>query len=234
MIHVLSAGACKGLFQTLYPKQLKSGAVQASFGAVGAMQETLLAGAPCELLVSTVPLLKSLAEQGWIDESTIQFIGQVCASIAIADRKPLGSDPDVSTREHLRANLLAATAIHYPDPLRSTAGIHFDKVLNELGVDATVKSRCHHYANGAFAMQALAKHAPALGALQIGCTQASEILYTDGVRIVGPLPAPFELNTGYAAALTISGLDSSAARKMLDYLTGPNSHSLRIRSGFTI
>ena len=234
MIHVLSAGACKGLFQTLYPRRLKSGALHASFGAVGAMQDKLLAGAPCELLVMTPPLLASLAKQGWIDASTISLIGNVAAGIAIAKTKPARSCPDVSTREYLKANLLAATAIHYPDPVQSTAGAHFNQVLNELGIFDAVQSRCHHYANGALAMQALGDHCAALGLLQMGCTQSSEILYTESVQWVGKLPPPFGINTAYAAALTISGLESSAARKMLDELTGPATHAVRMRGGFSI
>ena len=250
MIHVLSAGACKGLFHALYPKRLKNGKLNATFNAVGAIQEKLLAGAACELLVLTVPLLESLAKQGWVDASTIKPIGAVATGIAIArgDKNPsdknLGqhqlaqhnrgqhSCPDVTTPESLKGNLLAATAIHYPDPTRSTAGIHFNKVLVELGIFETVKARCHHYPNGAMAMKALGEYSEKLGSLQIGCTQISEILYTPSVSLVAQLPAPFELKTIYAAALTISGLESNRARRMLEDLTGKTTQALRMRSGF--
>ena len=252
MIHVLSAGACKGLFYALYPKRLKNGKLNGTFSAVGAIEEKLLAGAACELLVLTMPLLESLAKQGWVDASTIKPIGSVATGIAIAglDNKPnkkqnnkqnkhsgdenftLQSCPDVTTAESLKGNLLAATAIHYPDPARSTAGIHFNKILTDLGIFDSVKARCHHYPNGALAMKALGENAEKLGPLQIGCTQVSEILYTPSVRLVAPLPAPFELRTTYAAALTISGLDSNRARRMLEDLTGKTTEALRLRSGF--
>ena len=35
----------------------------------------------------------------------------------------------------------------------------------------------------------------------LGCTQVSEILYTEGVELVGPLPARFELSTVYSGAV---------------------------------
>ena len=249
MIHVLSAGACKGLFYALYPKRLKNGKLNGTFSAVGAIQEKLLAGAACELLVLTVPLLESLAKQGWVDASTIKPIGAVATGIAIAGacsksdknlNKPSGNNnlalqscPDVTTAESLKGNLLAATAIHYPDPARSTAGIHFNKILTDLGIFDSVKARCHHYPNGALAMKALGENAPQLGPLQIGCTQVSEILYTPSVRLVAQLPEPFELRTTYAAALTISGMESNRAQRMLEDLTGKTTEALRLRSGFS-
>lgn len=241
MIHILSAGACKGLFHELYPKRLKNGKLNGTFGAVGAIQEKLLAGAACELLVLTVPILESLAKQGWVDASTIKPIGSVATGIAIAgvDKNSGGkkskknSYPDVTTPETLKANLLAATAIHYPDPARSTAGIHFNKVLADLGIFEAVKARCHHYPNGAAAMKALGVMTEKLGLLQIGCSQISEILYTSSVRLVAQLPPPFELRTTYAAALTVSGLESNRARRMLEDLTGNAAQALRMRSGFS-
>ena len=253
MIHVLSAGACKGLFHALYPKRLKNGKLNGTFSAVGAIQEKLLAGAACELLVLTVPLLESLAKQGWVDASTITPIGTVATGIAMArlDNKLTNkssdrlsnrsggnslivqSGPDVTSTESLKGNLLAATAIHYPDPARSTAGIHFNKILTELGIFDSVKARCYHYPNGALATKALGENAEILGPLQIGCTQVSEILYTPTVRLVAQLPVPFELRTTYAAALTISGLESNRARRMLDDLTGKTTQALRLRSGFS-
>jgi molybdate transport system substrate-binding protein len=235
VVSILSAGACKGLFQHLFPKRLSakglaSGKAQASFGAVGAMKDLLLQGQACDLLVLTLPLLEQLALEGWVLADTIRPLGQVGTGLAISSR--LKSRPDVTSREALAANLRAATAIHFPDPVKATAGIHFQAVLNELGLQDEVAARCLHYANGAAAMDALAKHAEQGGSLQIGCTQVSEILYTPGVRLVGELPEPFQLRTTYAAALTPAGLESRRAAKMLAKLSASTSLSLRSKSGF--
>lgn len=56
----------------------------------------------------------------------------------------------------LRAALLGATEIHFPDPQRATAGIHFAKVIDALGVRADVQARLRPHPNGATAMRALA------------------------------------------------------------------------------
>ncbi len=232
MVNILSAGACKGLFQALFPNRLKSGKAQAAFGAVGAMQEKLFAGEACEILVLTSPMLEKLSVEGWVIPETIAAVGAVGTGIAISSK--LQSVPDVSSRDCLRANLLGATAIHFPDPLLSTAGVHFQKVLTDLGIQEQVQKRCFHYPNGAVAMAQLAKNENKFGDLQIGCTQVSEVMYTKGVRLVAELPAPYQLRTTYAAALTPSGIESKRALKMLEKLTGEKSLTLRQSGGFNL
>ena len=227
-VNVLSAGACKGLFTALanteFRKQMLS--FSGSFGAVGAMQEKLLSGEDCDLLVLTLPLLEQLAAQGKVRADSIAVIGVVGTGVAVR----AGSQwPNVSTANLLGANLLAARGIHFPDPARATAGVHFARVLSELGIAAKVAGVCHHYPNGAAAMAALAADSRPL---QMGCTQISEILYTPGIELVAELPAPFSLATRYAAALTRDCSNVEASARMMAILTGAQSASLRVAGGF--
>jgi molybdate transport system substrate-binding protein len=232
MVNILSAGACKGLFQALFPKRLASGKALAAYGAVGAMQEKLLAGEACDLLVLTLPILEKLAGEGWVVASTITELGSVGTGIAIPSS--LKSMPDVSEEAVLSANLLAASAIHFPDPAKATAGIHFQSVLERLGVFEEVAKKCYHYPNGAAAMASLANNESKYGDLQIGCTQISEILYTKGVKLVGELPMPYHLRTIYAAALTPAGAESTRAQKMLKKLSSHKTENLRKKGGFIL
>jgi molybdate transport system substrate-binding protein len=232
MVNILSAGACKGLFQALFPSRLASGKAMATFGAVGVMREKLLAGEACDVLVLTLPMLEALAIEGWVVASTITELGSVGCGIAISNK--LKSVPDVSEEAVLSANLLAATAIHFPDPAKATAGIHFQSVLERLGVFDEVAKRCQHYPNGAAAMASLAKNESKFGNLQVGCTQISEILYTKGLKLVGELPMPFHLRTIYAAALTPAGAESTRAQKMLKKLTSTKTQTLRKKGGFLL
>jgi molybdate transport system substrate-binding protein len=231
MIHLFSAGACKGLFQVLFAKQLQAGRVNATFGAVGAMREKLLNGEACELLVLTLPLMQQLAIEKWIEPSTLTILGEVGTGIAV-NTASIGTAgmPNVTQIETLKANLLAATHLHFPDPQRATAGIHFKRVLQELGIEQTVAPRCVLYPNGASAMAALARESQTAGQLPIGCTQVSEILYTPGVSLVAELPRPYRLRTLYAAALTPSGIESSEALAILKKLSTTAARALA-RSG---
>jgi molybdate transport system substrate-binding protein len=66
----------------------------------------------------------------------------------------------------------------------------------------------------------------------VGCTQVTEIRYTEGVMLVGPLPLEFDLATTYSVALATSARFPDAARTLADLLTGENSLELRRKGGF--
>jgi molybdate transport system substrate-binding protein len=87
------------------------------------------------------------------------------------------------------------------------------------------------FPNGALAMRALAE---ARAGGEVGCTQVTEIRYTDGIDLVGALPAPFELVTTYAAAVTRNSPHADLAARFVALLTGPASRELRAAGGFEV
>jgi molybdate transport system substrate-binding protein len=125
----------------------------------------------------------------------------------------------------LRIALAAADAIYFPDPERATAGIHFAGVLRKLSLYDAARDRFRTFPNGATAMGELAR---ATTPRPIGCTQVTEILYTPGVTLAGPLPAEFELATVYSVALC---RESAAARHLVGLLTGPEAADIRAAGG---
>jgi molybdate transport system substrate-binding protein len=66
----------------------------------------------------------------------------------------------------------------------------------------------------------------------LGCTQASEILATPGVELVGALPDGFGLATLYCAALRSGTPQPGLATRLLQRLTGEESRGLRQQCGF--
>ncbi len=229
-LHVLCAGAAQGLVKALQPAlaERHGATVSGRFGAVGAMKEALLAGEPCDLMIVTDTMIGELAESGALRGDTRRALGRVRTGVAVRHGEPR---PDVSTPEALRAALLAADGIYFPDAVRSTAGIHFANVMRELGVFDTLQPRFRTFPNGATAMRELAAQtAPRL----IGCTQVTEINYTDGVDLVGVLPARFELATVYSAAVPVRAARPDLAQAFLDLLAGEDSRALREAGGFEV
>ena len=129
----------------------------------------------------------------------------------------------------LRATLSAAHAVYHPDAERSTAGIHFAAVLKMLGIADALQARLHAFPNGATAMRALAA---STAPHAIGCTQVSEILYTPGITLAGTLPAPFELATAYAAAVSAAAAEPGLGQRFVAMLTGDACKALRRAGGF--
>lgn len=227
-LHVLSAGAAKGLVTALAEpfRQASGHALQCQFGAVGAMRERLDAGDACDLIVLSRAMIDALAQAGRVDPASVADLGRVHTGVAVLAGAPL---PAVADEAGLRRALTGAHAIYIPDPVRSTAGIHCMKVLAALGIADEVGARVKAYPNGATAMAEMARAADARA---IGVTQVTEILYTPGVALVAPLPAAFELATVYSAAVIARSAGREAAEALLRQLTGPSSQQLRRAGGF--
>jgi molybdate transport system substrate-binding protein len=228
VLRLLSAGAAQGIAIALTPKfEADTGTeVNASFAPVGVLRDKLLAGEAPDVIVSTPSMLEEFVRSGRIDGATIVPLGRVHTGVAVRSGEPA---PAIDDPDRLRAAFAAAPRIHVPDPERATAGIHLVKVLHKLGLYEMLGPRLASHANGAAAMAALAA-AHERGAL--GCTQATEIVFTPGVSLVGVLPAPFDLATAYAAAVSNSARDPELALRFVTSLAGREAASLRRRSGF--
>ncbi len=227
-LNVLSGGAAQGLVGALHDAfRARTGlTVGGSFGAVGAMRDKLLAGEPCDLLILSQALIDGLVQSGHAVASSVRPVGVVKTGVAVVSGQ---ARPAVDTPQALREALAQASAIYCPDPEKATAGIHFYKVLTDLGLVPTLGQRLRTYPNGATAMRALADDALP-GA--IGSTQVTEILYTSGVDLIGLLPAPYELSTVYTAAVCTQARQPEAAQALIDLLTAPDQAALRRQGGF--
>ena len=229
-LNVLCAGAVQGLVKALQPRFEREcdALLQCRFGAVGAMKEALLGGEPCDVMIVTDAMVAALQASGELNAAMPRApLGRVRTGIAVPSGTAL---PDVATPDALKAALLAARAVYFPDAQRSTAGIHFASVLQRLGIADALASKLRTYPNGATAMRELAADAAAPGA--IGCTQITEIRYTPGIALVGALPAAFELATAYTAALAARAAQPALAQRFIALLAGPETRALRAAGGF--
>jgi molybdate transport system substrate-binding protein len=226
-LHLLCAGAAQGLVKALQARfQTEAGAdIEGRFGAVGAMTEALLGGQACDVMVVTQAMIDSLVADGRLRAGSSAALGRVRTGVAVKQGEAL---PDVATPEGLKAALLAASAIYFPDPLRATAGIHFANVMRELGIHDALQPCFRTFPNGATAMREMAA---CNEAGLIGCTQVSEILYSPGVALVDALPKRFELATVYTAAVSAGAADPALAARFIGLLTGPDAQPLRAGGG---
>lgn len=224
VLNVLSAGAAKAVVTAVaHEAGLTLGG---AFGAVGAINDKLMAGAPCDVIVLTRAMLEAHAIHKRIEEDSLGDLGRVRTGVAVKSGALL---PRISHAAGLTAALLAADSLYVPDLNQSTAGKHIAGILATLGIAEEMKSRVREFPNGAAAMKAMAE-APGLNAL--GCTQVSEILYTQGVTLVGALPEEFELSTLYSAAVCARAADPAEARRFVALLIGHSTQELRGKAGF--
>jgi len=229
-LHVLCAGAAKGLVVALAPAlQTATGAIlHAEFGAVGAIRDKLLSGAPCDVIIVTAAMQDALLREGRVMPDSVALLGRVRTGIAVRAGE---KRPDIADCDALRESFDQARGLYVPDPERSTAGRHFLEVLRALDIHDTAIGRLRVFPSGAVAMRELAQaNEPGL----IGCTQVTEINYTPGVELVGSLPAEFELVTAYSTAVSATAREPGIARHFAQLLVGPESREVRIKGGFEL
>jgi molybdate transport system substrate-binding protein len=227
-LRVLSAGAAQGVVEAIRaPFLAASGAgIDATFGAVGALAEKLRAGECCDVVILTAAMIADLERSAQVLPGTSAPLGRVRTGVAVRAGDPL---PDIADAAQLAAALRAAPAVYVPDTLRSTAGVHIADVLRRLALADELARRLSIHPNGATAMRALAV-AAVPGA--IGCTQITEIRYTPGITLVGPLPEEFELATVYSVAVFAAAREPALARQFAEMLAGPAHRPLREEAGF--
>ena len=227
-LNILSGGAAQGLVGSLAAEFKKQTGLEISgaFGAVGAMADKLRGGTPADILVLTSALIATLAKEGLADAASVKDVGRVETALAVREADPLVSAPDVET---LRAAFRAADAIFVPDTKASTAGIHVAKVLTQLGIADEVASRLKIYPNGATAMRHMAETD---AKRPIGCTQATEIIATRGIKLSGALPKGCDLASMYTAAITNNAAHAREAQILIDLLTAADHAGARERAGF--
>ena len=227
-VRLLSAGAAQGV-ATALATELRSttGAeLHAAFMPVGALEEKLLAGEACDVVVSTPAMLEALARDGRVDHATTTPLGRVHAGVAV---RAGARAPAIATADQLRVALLAAKRIYVPDPERATAGRHFAKVVREMGLYDALSPRFSVHASGMAAMVALVASGEDAS---LGSTQVTEIRGVPGVTLVGALPAPFDLVTTYAASVSTAARDPELARRFVAMLCAPAAAGLRSAAGF--
>jgi molybdate transport system substrate-binding protein len=178
------------------------------------------------MLILTSALIAELTKAGHVVAGSAADLGTITTGVAVRSGDPA---PAIGDADALRAALRAADGIYFPDPKLATAGIHFAKVLERLGIANEVAPRLRTFPNGQTAMAALAA---VEGGRPIGCTQITEILNTRGVTLVGNLPPEFALATVYTVGICAKAQSPELARRFAALLTGQGSRDLRRKLGF--
>jgi molybdate transport system substrate-binding protein len=227
-MQVLSGGAAAAVVKAVQAEFEKSTgtSIHGTFSAVGQMRDQLLGGAACDVIILTKPLIDQLITSGHVVAGSARSLGKVKTGVAVRTGT---THPSVKTRAELHAAMSAAQGIYFPDPDKATAGIHFMNVLKALGLDETMRSKFRVFPNGATAMGEMAKSQESG---LIGCTQVTEINYTEGVDLVDVLPAEFELSTDYTLGICTRAQNPAHAELLADLLTGAASATVRKQGGF--
>jgi molybdate transport system substrate-binding protein len=215
-VKVLTAGAMRGVLDALLPAFEKETGHKVALdnATAGVLAKRIGDGEAFDLAIITPPVIAGLVAKGKIKGPPID-LAKVGMGVAVKEGAPA---PNIATVEAFKAALIAAKSVAYIDPKAGgSSGIYFDGLIDRLGVGEAVRAKARLKAGGHVA------DLVASGEAELAVHQISEILPVKGVRLVGPLPAPIQNTTVYAAAIGASAQEPDAAKALLDYLAGPAS-----------
>lgn len=195
------------------------------FGTAGFIRDKAVAGEMFDVAIVPPAPLADLMKRGLVVDGSMRPLGLVKLGAAVRTGTP---HPDIATEASFKAALLAAPSIGMADPATgATSGIYLVKMLERMGVMETVRPRLKFYPEGQVAMEAAAR-----GDVAFGLGQVSEILPVAGTDLVGTIPESLQLRTIYAAGLAKGARNPETARRLLDYLAGPQEEAAYKAQGF--
>lgn len=225
-VRVLAAGAVQAAV-----RQLEAGfsthsghTLKLEFDTVGALRDRVLAGARADVVILSEAGMAALETAAKINSKSVVGLGNTAVALAVRKGAPV---PDISSAEALRRSLLAAGSVAHADPARgATAGTHFARVLERLGIAAEMAPRVTVLPFGGDVIKAVAE-----GRFEIGVSQSSEILTHADVVLAGRLPAPYDHHTRYVAAKAAGA--GPGADAFLAVLQGATGRAALAAIGFT-
>ena len=226
-LRVLSAGAVHSTVTRLTEGFSKASGhqVEYAFGTVGAVLARLEAGESPDLIILTPAAIDRLIDGGSVVRGSRVDLGTVGAGLAVRHGAP---KPDIGSVAAFRQTMLDAKSVAYGDPSKgASSGIHLAKVLEQLGIADRINGKGVLRPSGFAVMEALAG-----GEAEIGITQISEILASEGVELAGRLPMELRGNTTYSAALMTKAAAPEAAKALIAYLTTPAARAAFTAAGF--
>ena len=214
-IKVLTAGAFKQVVLALVPDFEKQSGhkVIVDNGTAGQLKKRIEGGEAFDVAVITPAVVDELTGKGKLAQGSRVNLASVGVGVVVKEGAP---KPDVSTVDAFKRALLAAKSVAYIDPASGgSSGIYIDKLLERLGIADQIRPKAKLKKGGHVADLIVS------GEAELGLHQISEIVPVKGAVLVGPLPKDIQNTTTYAAGLSASAKDKSAAEALIKAFSGP-------------
>src|SRR5258706_11018702 len=139
-------------------------------------------------------------------------MGLAKSGVAVAVRAG-AARPDISSGEALKRTLLAAKSIGYSS---GPSGVYLAELFKRMGIAGQVQAKITQTPPGTAVGPLVAR-----GEVEIRFHQLSQLLPTQGIDIVGALPADIQLVTMFSAGMHVGAKQPEAAKALVRFLTSP-------------
>ena len=185
-----------------------------TFNTSKMLLQGLRGGAVPDLVISSSEGIDGLIAEGAVVPNSGVNLAKSVVGMAVCKGTP---KPDISTPEGFKRAVLAARAIAYSEPAGGGAsGVHFERLIHQLGIADAVKPKAKHPPVGTHTADMLLT-----GEVDLAVQQVTELLYVQGIDLIGPLPVELQLTTIFAGGVHAKAKRPGEARAFLAYLRTP-------------
>jgi molybdate transport system substrate-binding protein len=212
-IKIMSSGGLKGVFGELAEafERASGRRLETVFNPPNAVKTRVENGESFDVVVLSAVLIDELAAKQRVVPASRVALARSGLGVAVRKGAP---KPDIGTTEAFRAALLNAKSIVCSDPAGGAAsGIHFQKVIERLGIAKEVMAKAR-LNSGSYNAEIVAR-----GEAEIAIQQISEIVPVKGADLVGPLPPEVQVTTVFVAAIGANSTEPTGAQALIDFLT---------------
>jgi molybdate transport system substrate-binding protein len=225
-LRIMSGGAPKEIFMELTPLfERKSGhKAEFVFAVMSTLRDKIVAGEKADVLVMPTNILDDYQKNGVVQSRSRAILGLVSINAVI---RTGASKPDLSTSDKVKQAILNSRAITHATPGATPSGTHMGRLIEQMGIADTMKDRIIHRPALEGGVQLVAS-----GEAEIGFYPKSEVINTEGLTVVGPLPAAIQLTTIYGAAVTATSSVADPAAAFIAFMADPAHRAAWTQAGF--
>jgi molybdate transport system substrate-binding protein len=225
-LRIFSGGAPKEIFLQLTPQfeQTFGNKVEYVFAVMSALRDKVAAGDKADVLVMPTNILDDYQKNGVAQSQGRAILGLVSVNAVV---RTGGPKPDLSTPDKVKQSILNSRMIVHATPGATPSGTHMGKLIEQLGIADAMKGKIIHRPALEGGVQLVAS-----GEAEIGFYPKSEVINTEGLSLVGPLPAAIQLTTIYGAAVTASSTHADAGRDFIAFMTESAHRAAWAHAGF--
>jgi len=227
-IKLMSSGGLKAVITELAEafERASQHTLAPVFGPPTAIKTRIESGEPVDVAVMSQGLIDDLVQQGKLRSDGRVTLARSRLGLAIGAGAPR---PDISTVAAFRQTLLDAKSIVCTDPAGGGAsGIHFQKVIRDLGIADQVMAKAR-LNSGSYNAEFVAR-----GEAELAVQQISEIVPVKGAELLAPLPAELQLTTAFDAAIGANAREAAAAAKFIAYLASADAQRVIRANGMDV
>jgi molybdate transport system substrate-binding protein len=190
-----------------------------SVGGVDAARR-VQAGEPFDLVVLACDAIDKLIAAGRVVAGS--KVDLVRSGVAVAVRAA-APRPDIGSEQALRRAVLQARSISYST---GPSGVALNQLFERWGIASEIQGRIVQAPPGIPVGSLVAS-----GEVELGFQQLSELMFLDGIEVVGELPAPVQIVTTFSAGLCVGAAQAEAVRSLFAFITSPQTVDAKRRHG---